>query len=63
MKQTKSDKELAVELYCAYLTSLGSLLSNPNNFNRTTKNELPTTDEIAGQVQELTRKLERIYDC
>lgn len=55
----KTNKELAVELYSAFLISSGSLFSIPN-FKGTIK--FPSNDEMVEQVQELTAKLSRIQD-
>lgn len=53
----KTDKELAVELYSAYLISAGHLYSNPN-VNGNVKN--PTIDEMIAHITDLTTKLSRI---
>jgi len=55
----KTNKELAVELYSAFLISSGSIFSSPN-FKGTIK--FPSNDEMVEQVQELTAKLSRIQD-
>lgn len=55
----KTNKELAVELYSAFLISSGSMLSSPN-FKGTIK--YPTNDEMVEQIRELTVKLSTIQD-
>lgn len=55
----KTNKELAVELYSAFLISSGSFFSSPN-FKDTIK--FPSNDEMVEQIQELTAKLSRIQD-
>ncbi len=56
---SKTNKELAVELYSAFLVSSGSIYSNPNFKNSI---QLPSTDEMAELVKELTAKLSEIQD-
>lgn len=53
----KSNKELAVELYSAFLIASGSIFSSPN-FKGTIK--CPTNDEMVKQIEELTAKLSSI---
>ncbi len=55
----KTNKELAVEVYSAFLISSGHLFSNPN-CSGTIK--LPTTDEMAEAIEELTKKLSSIQE-
>lgn len=55
----KTNKELAVELYSAFLISSGSLLSSPNFKGEI---QFPTTDEMVKQVKELTAKLSTVQD-
>jgi hypothetical protein len=56
---SKTNKELAVELYSAFLISSGSMFSSPN-FNGTIK--YPTNDEMIQQVNDLAIMLSRIND-
>ena len=56
---SKTNKELAVELYSAFLVSSGNILSHPN-YNGTVK--LPTTDEMVKVIDELAIKLSTIQD-
>ncbi len=56
---SKTNKELAVELYSAFLISSGNLFSHPNCSDPI---KLPTTDEMAKEVEELTRKLSTIQE-
>jgi hypothetical protein len=53
----KSNKELAVELYSAFLVSMSNILSNPN-YNGPA--EGPSFDEMAAGVEKLTEKLSKI---
>lgn len=55
----KTNKELAVELYSAFLISSGNMLSSPN-FKGTIK--YPTNDEMVAQIKDLTAKLSTIQD-
>lgn len=55
----KTNKELAVELYSAFLISSGNLLSSPNFKG---KIHFPTTDEMVDQIRELTAKLSAVQD-
>ena len=55
----KTNKELAVELYSAFLISSGSLFSSPNFKG---KISYPTNDEMVAQIKELTAKLSTIQD-
>lgn len=55
----KTNKELAVELYSAFLISSGNLFSSPN-FKGTIK--FPTNDEMVKQIKELTAKLSAVQD-
>ncbi len=55
----KTNKELAVELYSAFLISSGNLVSSPN-FKGTV--EYPTNDEMVEQVKDLAAKLSTIKD-
>lgn len=55
----KSNKELAVELYCAFLSCSGSLFSNPNFSG---KIQFPTNNDMAENIRELTEKLSTIQD-
>ncbi|WFA10373.1 hypothetical protein [Tissierella sp. Yu-01] len=56
---SKTNKELAVELYSAFLISSGTLFSSPN-FKGTVK--FPDNDEMIKQVADLTEKLSSIKD-
>lgn len=56
---TKTNKELAVELYSAFLISSGNMISSPN-FSGTVK--FPTNDEMVEQIKELTAKLSTVQD-
>lgn len=56
---TKTNKELAVELYSAFLISSGNMISSPN-FRGTVK--FPTNDEMVEQIKELTAKLSTVQD-
>lgn len=56
---SKTNKELAVELYSAFLISSGSFLSS-SNFNGTVK--YPSNDEMVEQIKELTQKLSTIQN-
>lgn len=56
---SKTNKELAVELYSAFLISSGSLFANPN-FKGAVK--FPTNDEMVEQIEELTAKLSKIQN-
>ncbi len=56
---TKTNKELAVELYSAFLISSANIFSSPN-FKGTIK--YPTNDEMVAQIKELTVKLSTIQD-
>lgn len=56
---SKTNKELAVELYSAFLISSGSLLSNPNCPD---KISFPTNDQMIEQIKELTAKLSTVQD-
>ena len=55
----KTNKELAVELYSAFLISSGNLYSSPN-YKGTVK--LPSVDDMVQQVKELTAKLSSVQD-
>ena len=55
----KTNKELAVELYSAFLISSGNTFSSPN-FTGTIR--FPSNDEMVEQINELTTKLSRIED-
>lgn len=55
----KTNKELAVELYSAFLISSGNMFSSPN-LKGTIK--LPTNDEMVEQVRILTAKLATVQD-
>ena len=55
----KTNKELAVELYSAFLISSGNLYSSPN-YEGTVK--LPSVDDMVQQVKELTAKLSSVQD-
>ena len=55
----KTNKELAVELYSAFLISSGSILSNPNVKD---KIQLPDNEEMIDQIRELTARLSVIQD-
>lgn len=55
----KTNKELAVELYSAFLVSSGNLLSSPNFKG---KIQFPTNDEMVDQIRELTAKLSTVQD-
>lgn len=53
----KTNKELAVELYSAFLISSSNVVSNPN-YKGTI--QLPTNDDMIEQVNDLTAKLSEI---
>lgn len=53
----KNNKELAVELYCAFLQSSGSLLSSPNVHEKV---KYPTVDEMIETIKEMQQKLSTI---
>ncbi len=53
----KTNKELAVELYSAFLISSGNVFSSPN-FKGTVK--IPTNDEMVEQIREIAAKLSTI---
>ena len=55
----KTNKELAVELYSAFLISSGSLYSSANYKGAV---KLPSVDDMAQQVKELTAKLSSVQD-
>ncbi|WFR55389.1 hypothetical protein QA584_17460 [Anaerocolumna sp. AGMB13025] len=55
----KTNKELAIELYSAYLQCSGAFSSNPNNTGIV---KIPSNDEMAEQVADLTKKLAKIPD-
>ena len=55
----KSNKELAVELYSAFLISSGSFFSSPN-YSGTVK--YPTNDEMIEQINEIASKLSCLKD-
>ncbi|MCM1219395.1 MAG: hypothetical protein NC548_33365 [Lachnospiraceae bacterium] len=56
---SKTNKELAAEVYSAFLISAGLLFSDPNC---TDPVKLPTTDEMAKEIKNLTEKLSAIPD-
>lgn len=56
---SKTNKELAVELYSAFLISMGNIVSIPN-FSGTL--ELPTTEQMVDAIKEMTEKLSTIQD-
>jgi hypothetical protein len=53
----KSNKELAVELYSAFLVSMSSILSNPNYTGEAVG---PSFDEMVAGVEKLTERLSKI---
>lgn len=55
----KTNKELAVELYSAFLVASATIYSNPG-FQGTVK--LPTNDHMVEQIQELTTKLAQVQN-
>ena len=55
----KTNKELAVELYCAFLKSSGSMFASPN-FKGTIK--YPTVDEMINVIKEMEEKLSTIKE-
>lgn len=55
----KTNKELAIELYSAYLQCYGALSSNPNAKEII---RVPNNDEMAEQIADLTKKLSKIPD-
>lgn len=55
----KTNKELAVELYCAFLQSSGSMFASPN-FKGTVN--FPTVDEMISTIKEMEEKLSTIKD-
>lgn len=56
---SKTNKELAVELYSAFLISMGNIASSPN-FSGNLK--LPTTEQMVDTIKEMTEKLSTIQD-
>lgn len=56
---SKTNKELAVELYSAYLISSGSFFSS-SNFKGTVK--YPSNDEMVKQIKDLAQKLSTIQN-
>ncbi|WP_347002090.1 hypothetical protein [Anaerotruncus colihominis] len=56
---SKTNKELAVELYSAFLISSGTFFSSPNFKG---KIAFPTNDQMVEQIRELTMKLATIQD-
>lgn len=56
---SKTNKELAVELYSAFLVDTGSIASSPN-FSGAFK--LPTTEQMIDIIKEMTEKLSTIQD-
>jgi hypothetical protein len=55
----KTNKELAIELYSAYLQCFGTLSSNPNTNGIV---RAPNNDEMTEQIADLTKKLSKIPD-
>ena len=55
----KTNKELAVELYSAFLISSGNLLSRPDFEG---KINFPTNDEMVEQIKDLAAKLSAVQD-
>jgi len=56
---SKTNKELAVELYSAFLIASGSLLASPNFSG---KIQFPTTDQMIETIKELQEKLSTLKD-
>jgi len=56
----KTNKELAVDLYCAFLQSSGSLFSSPNIKGNNIK--YPSVDEMIETIKEMQQKLSTIKD-
>lgn len=54
-----TNKELAVQLYSAFLQSAATIAASPNQHEDV---RTPTLDEIVTQVELLTEKLSRIED-
>lgn len=55
----KTNKELAVELYSAFLISSGNMFSSPN-FKGTVK--FPTNDEMVEHIRKIAAKLSTVQD-
>lgn len=55
----KTNKELAVELYSAYLKASGSLFASPNFKGKV---NFPSNDEMVVQIAELALKLSAVED-
>lgn len=56
---SKTNKELAVEVYSAFLIARGSICSNPN-FQETII--IPNAEEMAATIAEIADKLSAIED-
>lgn len=54
-----SNKELAVQLYSAFLQSAATIASSPNCHESI---RTPSLDEMVEQVEALTEKLSRVQD-
>ena len=54
-----TNKELAVQLYCASLQATATVASNPN-FHQTV--QIPTNDKMVDEVEKLAEMLSRIED-
>ena len=57
---SKTNKELAVELYAASLQATATVISNPNV--KTAEVKIPTLDDMVEQVRLLASKLSMIDD-
>ncbi len=55
----KTNKELAIEHYSAFLQCYGTLLSNPNAKGSVS---VPNNDEMVAQIADLTKKLSKVPD-
>lgn len=56
---SKTNKELAVELYCAFLQASGTI-SASTKFSGSVK--LPTVDEMVNIIKDMEQKLSAIKD-
>lgn len=55
---SKSNKELAVELACAWLNALGNMASNPN----AKEARMPQPHEVVNIVKLLTDELDKVNE-